>query len=146
MVNFEGVKGLENCKWEQRNANGPVHDMPRYDVSIPYLRMLPGPLDYTPGAMLNATRDHFFGNNNHPMNQGTRVHQMAMYTIFETPLQMLSDAPHKYRRNQECTDFIAKVPTVFDETVVLDGKVGEYIIMAKKAEGVWYVAGNADDF
>ena len=92
ILNFEGVKGLENSKWEPRTAAGPVHDQPRYDVTAPYLRMLPGPMDYTPGAMTNATKDKFFGNNNHPMSQGTRVHQMAMYTIFEAPLQMLADS------------------------------------------------------
>lgn len=140
VVNFEGVKGLENCKWEPRDANGPVHDMPRYDVSIPYLRMLPGPLDYTPGAMLNATRDHFFGNNNHPMSQGTRVHQMAMYTIYEAPLQMLADSPTHYEQNQECTSFIAGVPTTFDQTIALAGEMGEYVAIARRKGDTWYVA------
>lgn len=140
VVNFEGVKGLENCKWEPRNSNGPVHDMPRYDVSIPYLRMLPGPLDYTPGAMHNATRDHFFGNNSHPMSQGTRVHQMAMYTIYEAPLQMLADSPTHYMQNQECTDFIAAVPTTFDVTIPLAGEMGDYVAIARRKGNTWYVA------
>lgn len=140
ILNFEGVKGLENSKWEPRTATGPVHDQPRYDVTAPYLRMLPGPMDYTPGAMTNATKDKFFGNNNHPMSQGTRVHQMAMYTIFEAPLQMLADSPTRYEKEQECTDFIAKIPTVFDETVALDGVLGEYIVMARRKGNVWYIA------
>ncbi|MCQ2111315.1 MAG: glycoside hydrolase family 97 protein [Bacteroidaceae bacterium] len=140
VVNFEGVKGLENCKWEQRNGNGPVHDMPRYDVSIPFLRMLPGPLDYTPGAMLNANRNNFIGNNDNPMSMGTRVHQMAMYTIFEAPLQMLADSPTHYKQNQECTDFIAAVPTTFDETIPLLGQMGEYVAIARRKGNVWYVA------
>ena len=97
-------------------------------------------MDYTPGAMTNATKDKFFGNNNHPMSQGTRVHQMAMYTIFEAPLQMLADSPTRYEKEQECTDFIAKVPTVFDETVALDGELGEYIVMARRKGNVWYIA------
>ena len=139
IVNYEGVKGLENCKWEQRNEFGPVHDMPRYDVSIPYLRMLPGPLDYTPGAMLNATRANFFGNNANPMSQGTRVHQMAMYVIYEAPLQMLADNPSHYMQNQECTDFIAAVPTTFDETVPICGEMGEYVAVARRKGSVWYV-------
>lgn len=96
VVNFEGVKGLENSKWEQRGAAGPVHDQPRYDVLIPYLRMLCGPMDYTPGAMVNATRASFFGNNDQPMSQGTRAHQVAMYTVFEAPLQMFADSPSNY--------------------------------------------------
>ena len=88
----------------------------------PYLRQLAGPMDYTPGAMVNATRSLFRSVNDHPMSQGTRVHQMAMYTVFEAPLQMLADSPSKYMKEQECTDFIAKVPTTFDETIALDAK------------------------
>ena len=132
VVNFEGVKGLENAKWEPRVGDGPMHDFPRYDVSIPYLRMMPGPLDYTPGAMNNATRDNFFGNNNHPMSQGTRVHQVAMYIIYDAPLQMLADSPTNYKHNQECTDFISQIPTTFDETVALAGEMGEYVAIAKR--------------
>ena len=139
IVNFEGVKGLENSKWEPRTADGPLHDQPRYDVTAPFLRMLPGPMDYTPGALTNATRDQFFGNNDHPMSQGTRVHQMAMYTIFEAPLQMLADSPTKYEREQECTDFIAQVPTTFDETVILDGLLGEYIVLARRKGQTWFI-------
>ena len=141
VLSYEGVKGLENYKWADVVDELPVIDASRYDVTAPFVRLLSGAMDYTPGAMDNAMPERFRSIDSNPMSEGSRVHQMAMYTIFETPLQMLSDAPHKYRRNQECTDFIAKVPTVFDETVVLDGKVGEYIIMAKKAKGVWYVAG-----
>ena len=144
VVNFEGVKGMENSKWEQRGPRGPVHNQPRYDVTIPYLRALAGPMDYTPGSMANALRNSFFGNNDHPMSQGTRVHQLAMYTIFEAPLQMLADSPKRYMREQECTDFIAQVPTVFDETVALDGELGEYVVVARRQGDVWYVAAMTD--
>ena len=140
IVNFEGVKGLENSKWEPRVGDGPLHDQPRYDVTIPFLRALPGSFDYTPGAMVNAVRSQFFGNNDHPMSQGTRVHQMAMYTIFDAPLQMLADSPTKYMQNQECTDFIAQIPTVYDQVVPLDGKLGEYVVVAKKKGARWYIA------
>ena len=140
ILNFEGVKGLENSKWEPRVGNGPLHDQPRYDVTAPYLRMLAGPMDYTPGAMSNATRDQFFGNNDHPMSQGTRVHQMAMYTIFNAPLQMLADSPTKYEKEQECTDFISQIPTTFDETITLGGEIGEYIALAKRKGDTWYIA------
>lgn len=140
VVNFEGVKGLENSKWEQRTANGPIHDQPRYDCTIPYLRALPGPMDYTPGAMLNATKGNFFGNNNNPMSQGTRVHQMAMYTLFEAPLQMMADSPSKYLQNPECAAFIANIPTTFDETVVLGGEMGEWLALARRKGNTWYVA------
>ena len=106
--------------------------------------MLAGPMDYTPGAMTNAMRNNFFGNNDHPMSQGTRVHQMGMYTLFEAPLQMLADSPTAYERNQECTDFIAQVPTTFDETVALDGKLGDYAVVARRKGSTWYVAALTD--
>ena len=144
ILNFEGVKGLENSKWEPRIGDGPLHNQPRYDVTAPFLRMLAGPMDYTPGAMANSMKDSFFGNNNHPMSQGTRVHQMAMYTIFEAPLQMLADSPTKYMQNQECTDFIAQIPTTFDETIVLDGQLGEYIVIARRKGTTWYLAAMTD--
>ena len=144
IFNFEGVKGLENSKWEPRVGDGPLHNQPRYDVTAPYLRMLAGPMDYTPGAMMNAMKDSFFGNNDHPMSQGTRVHQMAMYTTFEAPLQMMADSPTKYMQNQECTDFIAQIPTTFDETVALDGQLAEYIVIARRKGTTWYVAAMTD--
>ena len=144
IFNFEGVKGLENSKWEPRVGDGPLHNQSRYDVTAPYLRMLAGPMDYTPGAMSNAMKDSFFGNNDHPMSQGTRVHQMAMYTTFEAPLQMLADSPTKYMQNQECTDFIAQIPTTFDETITLDGQLGEYTLIARRKGTTWYVAAMTD--
>ena len=139
ILNIEGVRGLENTKWARRVGNAPEHDFPRYDVIIPYLRMLLGPMDYTPCAMLNATKDFFIGNNRQPMSQGTRVHQMAMYVLYEAPLQMLADSPTKYLRNPECTSFISQIPTVFDETVALAGEMGEYAAIARRKGDVWYV-------
>lgn len=133
VVNFEGVKGLENVKWT------PVDDVPRYDVTAPYVRMLVGPMDYTPGAMRNATRHDFRASHSTPMSHGTRTHQLAMYTVFEAPLQMLADNPSNYRDEQESTDFIARVPTVFDETVALDGAVGEYLALARRRGNTWFV-------
>ena len=144
IFNFEGVKGLENSKWEPRVGDGPLHDQPHYDVTAPYLRMLAGPMDYTPGAMMNAMKDYFFGNNSHPMSQGTRVHQMAMYITFEAPLQMLADSPTMYMQNQTCTDFIARIPTIFDETVAIDGQLGEYTVIARRKGVKWYIAAMTD--
>ncbi|MEO8762839.1 MAG: glycoside hydrolase family 97 protein [Ginsengibacter sp.] len=133
VLNFEGVKGMENAKWT------PNDDVPRYDVSIPFIRMVAGPMDYTPGAMRNSVQAYFKPNNSLPMSQGTRCHQLAMYVVFEAPLQMLADNPTVYMKEQECTDFIAKVPTVFDETVALDGKVAEYAVIARKKDNTWYI-------
>ena len=132
VIGFEGVKGLENYKWA-------VEDQPRYVTSIPYIRMLAGPMDYTPGAMRNAVKANFRPINDNPMSQGTRCAQLAMYVIFNAPLQMLSDNPTTYMKEQECTDFITKVPTTFDETVPLDGKVGEYVAVARRKGETWYV-------
>lgn len=133
IVNFEGVRGMENVKW------APSDNVPLYDVTLPFIRMAAGPLDYTPGAMRNATQSGFKPNYSLPMSQGTRCHQMAMYTIFDAPLQMLADNPTAYMKEQVCTDFIAKVPTVFNQTIVLDAKVGSYITIAKKKDDVWFV-------
>ena len=133
VVGFEGVKGMENVKWT------PVDDVPRYDVTMPYVRMLVGPADYTPGAMRNATKSDFRASNSNPMSRGTRVHQLAMYTVFDAPIQMLADSPTSYQAEQESTDFIAKVPTVFDATVPLDGKVGEFVAVAKRKGDAWFV-------
>lgn len=133
VVNFEGVKGLENNKWT------PNDNVPLYDVMLPFIRMVAGPMDYTPGAMRNATRGYYRANNSLPMSQGTRCHQLAMYTIFEAPLQMLADNPTAYIKEKESTDFIAAVPTVFDETVALSGKVGEHVAIARKKGDTWYV-------
>ena len=94
--------------------------------------------------MDNARRDNFCGNNDHPMSQGTRVHQLAMYATFEAPLQMLADSPTKYEREQICTDFISLVPTVFDETIALDGKLGEYTVLARRKGDTWYVSALTD--
>lgn len=132
VVGYEGVYGLENFKWAD-------YDAPRYDVTVPYTRNMAGPMDYTPGAMTNATQADFKARNHAPMSKGTRCHQLAEYVVFEAPLQMLSDSPSAYMREQECTDFITSVPTVFDETVPLDGRVGEYVAVARQKDGVWFV-------
>ena len=132
VVGFEGVKGMENTKWAR-------DDVPRYDVSIPFIRMIAGPMDYTPGAMRNANRANFRPINASPMSQGTRCHQLAMYVIYEEPIKMLSDNPTIYMKEQECTDFIARIPTTFDETVAMDGKVGEYAVIARRKADTWYV-------
>ncbi|MDQ8204080.1 glycoside hydrolase family 97 protein [Pelagicoccus sp. SDUM812003] len=133
VVGYEGVKGLENVKWADEDA-------PRYAVSIPFIRMMAGPMDYTPGAMTNVTQDKFAPINNAPMSKGTRVHQLAMYIMYESPLQMYSDSPSAYRQEQKCTDFIASIPTHFDDTVALAGEVGEYAALARRRGDAWFVA------
>jgi len=140
VLNFEGVKGLENSRWIDLDENeDPVNDIPRNEVTVPFTRSLLGPMDFTPGAMDYATWEKYVGDEQNPHVIGTRCRQMAMFSIYQAPIQMLADSPTKYIREQECTDFIAKVPVVYDRTVILDGKVGEYIITARQRDGVWYV-------
>ena len=134
VLNYEGVYGLENMKWYKG------HDQVTYDVTIPFIRMAAGPMDYTQGAMLNAGKKAF-SNNSEPMSQGTRCRQLGMYVVYESPFNMLCDTPIHYEREQECTDFIAAVPTVWDETVALDGKVGDYVVIARRKGDEWYVGG-----
>jgi alpha-glucosidase len=132
VINFEGVRGMEYSKWSADER------VVAHEVSIPFIRMVAGPMDYTPGAMRNVTKGNAKPNNSLPVSQGTRCHQMAMYVVYEAPLQMLADNPTVYKKEQECTDFISDVPTVFDETIALEGKLGEYVAIARKKDGVWY--------
>jgi alpha-glucosidase len=132
VVGYEGVYGLENFKWADTDA-------PRYAVTIPYIRNLAGPMDYTSGAMRNVTQADFKARNHATMAKGTRCNQLAQYVVFEVPFQMLSDSPSIYRQEQESTDFITRVPTVFDESLPLDGKLAEYVVMARRKGDTWYV-------
>ena len=134
VVNFEGVFGLEQMKWSSTDV-----DHVTYDVTIPFIRMVAGPMDYTQGAMRNAVKKNYRPIRTEPMSQGTRCHQLAEYVIFESPLNMMCDSPNNYRAEQECTDFISAIPTVWDETVALDGKVAEYVAMARRKGDRWYV-------
>lgn len=142
IVNYEGVKGLENYKWGTFRASDP--DQLRYDVTIPFIRMAAGPLDYTPGAMTNSTAASYRPSNDVPMSLGTRAHQVAMYVVYDGALQMLADSPSAYDREPECADFMAAIPTVFDETRVISGKVGEYVVVARRAGDTWYVGALTD--
>lgn len=136
VINFEGVHGLEQVKWS------PVEvDQVTYDVTMPFIRMMAGPVDYTQGAMRNAVRENFRPVNGEPMSQGTRCRQLAQYVVFDAPLSMLCDAPSQYEREEECLRFIAGVPTVWDQTRVLEGEVGHCIVTARRSGEVWYVGG-----
>jgi len=134
VITREGVRGLEWNKWSDKAT-------PEMAVTLPFIRMFAGPMDYTPGAMINTTKDHFYSDFARPMSQGTRCHQLAMYVVYESPLQMLADNPTHYYKEPECMEFLSEVPTVWDETVVLDAELGEYIIMARRSGDTWYLAG-----
>ena len=133
VLNHEGVYGLEQAKWDNQS------DLVTNEVTIPFIRMVAGPMDYTQGAMRNANKNNFAAIYTEPMSQGTRCRQLAEYVIFESPFNMLCDSPSNYLKEDECTQFIANVPTSWDETIVLDGKVGEYLVIARRKDFRWYV-------
>jgi alpha-glucosidase len=129
----EGVLGLEHNKWSPNVT-------PDHDVTLPFIRMVAGPMDFTPGAMRNAAQRDFKPIFHRPLSQGTRAHQLAMYVVYESPLQMLADSPSNYLREPEAMEFLGPVPAVWDETLPLDGRVGEYVLVARKAaNGDWYI-------
>ncbi|GAA4314731.1 glycoside hydrolase family 97 protein [Compostibacter hankyongensis] len=133
VINFEGVAGLENDKWTDKLAT------PQMAVTLPYIRMFAGPMDYTPGAMRNAQQRDFAAINDNPMSLGTRCQQLAMYVVFDAPLQMLADNPTAYENEKESLDFITRVPTTWDQTIPLDGKVGEYVAMARRKGNTYFI-------
>jgi alpha-glucosidase len=137
MISGEGVRGMEWDKWSAETD--PLHD-----VTLPFTRMFLGPMDFTPGAMLNASKKSFVPVFERPMSQGTRCHQLAMYVVFESPLQMLADSPSNYLREPEAMEFLGPVPSVWDDTRVLDAKLAEYVLVARQSGRDWYVGAMTD--
>lgn len=135
VINFEGVRGQEQNKW----ATIKEYDQPLYDVVVPFARMFAGQMDYTQGAMINSTKKTYVPNNHRPMSQGTRCHQLAEYVVFFSPLNMLCDSPTHYEENPECTEFISRIPVVWDETLPLKSEIGEYVAVARRKGQEWYV-------
>lgn len=101
-------------------------------------------MDYTQGAMRNASKQNYYPCDSEPMSQGTRCRQLALYVVLDSPLNMLCDSPTNYLREAECTEFIAAIPTVWDETRILGGRLGEYIVTARRKGSTWYVGGITD--
>lgn len=137
LISTEGVKGLENVKWSEDVT-------PDHDLTLPFTRMLLGPMDYTPGAMSNAAKGSFAKIFLTPMSMGTRCHQLGLYVVYESPLQMLADAPTAYEREPEALEFLAAVPSVWDETRVLHAKIGDYVALARRSGSDWYVGALTD--
>lgn len=136
IINFESLFGMEEVKWTDAKNN-----MPLYDVTFPYIRMMAGPVDYTPGAMRNATKADWRAVYYTPMSMGTRCHQLAAYIVHDSPFTMLCDAPTNYQNEQECVDFITSLPVETDSTFVAAGKLGEYIVTVRRKDINWYVGG-----
>lgn len=139
ILNYEAVFGMEEMKWSDKSV-----DMPEYDVTYPYIRMMSGPVDYTPGAMRNGQKADWNAIYYNPMSQGTRGHQTAAYVVYDSPFTMLCDSPSLYRKNQDWVDFVTALPVVFDSTKILDGTMGEYIVTMRNHGDRWYVGGMTD--
>ena len=140
VLNYEGVFGLE----QMRKRKLPEYDMVEFDVTIPYIRYVAGFADYTPGAMKNGSYTNFRDVRTEPMSQGTRCRQLAEFVVFDAPLNMICDSPTSYELEPVCSEFLYRVPTVWDETVVLEGKVGDYIITARRKGDTWYIGAMTD--
>jgi alpha-glucosidase len=137
LISTEGVRGMEWSKWSADSE-------PKHNVTLPFTRMFLGPMDYTPGAMRNATKLTFAPIFGQPMALGTRCHQLAMYVVFESPLQMLADSPSNYMREPEAMEFLAAVPSEWDDTRVLDARIAEYVAVARRNGKEWYVGAMTD--
>ncbi len=133
LITREGVLGNEYNKWSSRVT-------PEHNVTIPFTRMLAGPMDFTPGGFRHATKANFRPQDSAPFVMGTRAHQLAMMVVYESPLQVLCDSPYAYR-NQKGTEFLKVVPTTWDETRVLNGEIGEYVTIARRAANRWFLGG-----
>ena len=131
VLSYEGVLGLENNKVGRR-------DSPVDRTVFAFTRLLAGPMDYTPGAFNNATEDDFIAQNTNPMAMGTRAQQLALYVVFQTPIQMVSDSPQMYV-DQPSFQFIRDVPASWDGTQVLNGEPGEFVTIARRHGDDWYL-------
>ena len=137
VLSYEGVKGNENNKWSRDIT-------PEHHMILPFTRMVAGPMDFTPGSMENRNERNFCISFDRPMSMGTRCHQVAMYMVYESPLQMLCENPSIYRKEQETVDFISQIPTVWDETLMLEAAVSDYIIVARRKGDTWYIGAMTD--
>lgn len=137
LINFEGVLGGEVNKWSKAIT-------PSHNIDLVFTRMLMGPMDYTPGGLRNTAKGDFSPCYNFPEVQGTRAHQAAMYVVYFAPLQMLCDSASEYLKSPEILKFMAETPTTWDETKVLEGKIGKYVVIARRHGKDWYIGGMCD--
>ena len=136
LITRESVEGNEATKWS-------THINPDHNVTVPFIRMLAGPLDYTPGGFRHATKSSFKAQRSAPFVMGTRCHQLAMMVIYESPLQVLCDSPYNYY-GQPGLEFLRIVPTTWDKTKVLNGQVGDFITIARKSGDDWFIGSMTD--
>ena len=137
VITREGVQGLEHCKWSADSD-------PEHNLTLPFIRQVAGPMDYTPGAMKNATERNFMDVFSSPMSLGTRCHQLGMYVVYESPMQMLADNPSNYYKEEDAMKFLSRVPTVWDDTKILEAKLGDHVLTARRSGDTWYIGGMTD--
>ena len=130
---------MEECRWAKKET-----DMPKYDVTFPFIRMMAGQVDFTPGAMRNGTKQNWVECYQNPVSMGTRCHQLACYIVHDSPFTMLCDAPTNYEREQPCVDIITSIPDTWDETRILQGELGQYIVTARRSGDNWYIGGQTN--
>jgi alpha-glucosidase len=130
---------MEEARWAKKDT-----DMPKYDVTFPFIRMMAGNVDFTPGALRNGTKENWVECYQNPVSMGTRCHQLACYVVHDSPFTMLCDAPTNYEREQDCVDIITSIPDNFDETRIIQGLIGHYIISARRYGSDWYVGGQTN--
>jgi alpha-glucosidase len=143
ILSYEAVAGTENYKWDGRDA--PRLPDAEYHVEIPFIRQLAGPMDYTPGSLRNVHKEEYYPKGGVPMSIGTRAHELAMYVMYDMFIAYLCDNPMEYGKHPEVMRYLSAVPVTWDESVALDGKVGEYALIAKRKEKAWYVAGMVNE-
>ena len=137
LINFEGVHGNEVNKWAKTIT-------PSHNVDLVFTRMLAGPMDYTPGGIRNSAQKDFNVCWNLPQVQGTRAHQMSMFILYYAPLQMLCDYASAYNQYPELLKYMAETPTTWDESRVIAGEIGKYVVVARRSGNDWYVGGMCD--
>ncbi len=138
LINYEAVRGIEYNKFSSQ-PNTPGHD-----VTIAFIRMQAGPMDYTPGSMNNEVQGEFHTSFENPVGYGTRSHQLGMFVVYYAPLQMLCDAPTEYEKYPDILGYLSEVPVTWDETVAVDGKLGEFAVVARRKGTDWYIGGLTD--
>jgi len=138
VVTYEAVKGLEYNKWSKEVT-------PTHNVTIPFIRMVCGPMDYTLGSLRNFQPENFNPVFQRPGSMGTRCHQLAQFMVYESGIQMFSDSPSAYYREPAIVNFLAKIPVEWDELKVIDAKVGEYIIVARRSGNKWFIGGMTNE-
>ena len=113
---------------------------PDHNLTIPFIRMGRRPHGLYPGFHEKQNRPRIFSISfENPNSMGTRAHQVALYVVFEAPLQMLCETPSLYKKEQETVDFITQIPTTWDETIVLHGAIGDYLAIARRNKDTWYI-------